>query len=62
MSEQKWKLEVHVRIVEVDERGYQKQNALEVRQELAVSADGFMGVCSHLGKFTELAKALEGGR
>jgi hypothetical protein len=56
----KFRLDVTVRVSQLSPEGYPTGQGLEIREDLVINADSFLGVAAVLGKFDELARALNG--
>lgn len=52
------RLEVHIFISSLDERGFTQSGGLEIREQVVVSADTFLEAAKILGQFHDLAQAL----
>jgi hypothetical protein len=56
----KFRLDVNVRISQLSDSGAFGGQGLEIREDLVINANSFLEVAAALGKFDELARALNG--
>ncbi len=59
MSQNRYRMDISVRLAPVEENGYPTGGQLEIREDVTIEADNFLEVAGILGKFHDLAEVLQ---